>query len=140
MATKDNYDFIIRSRHNRYFSESFRKRRVREIERKLVTVGEVSREYNVSRTSIYRWIYKYSRHLNRQSKQIVELKSDTRKILELKKKIKELEQIVGQKQILIEFQEKMIEIAEKEYNVDIKKKFGSKPSSTSGQIDNTDTR
>ena len=34
----------------------------------------------------------------------------------------DLERIVGQKQIVIDFQEKMIELAEQEYNVDIKKK------------------
>lgn len=140
MATKDRYDFIIKSRHNRYFSESFRKKRVQEIENHLVTVAEVSREYKVSRTSIYKWIYKYSRHLKRQTKQVVELKSDTRKISEMKKKIKELERIIGQKQILIDFQKEMIDIAEEEYKVDIKKKFGSKPSSISGKNDNTDTK
>jgi transposase len=33
----------------------------------------------------------------------------------------ELERIVGQKQIIINFQNKMIELAEQEYQVDIKK-------------------
>ena len=140
MATRDKYDFIIRSRNNRYFSENFRKQRVKEIEQNLITVAEICREYTVSRTSVYRWIYKYSRHLNKTTKQVVELKSDTRKIGELKKRIKELEQIIGQKQIRIDFQEKMIEIAEQEYKVDIKKKYGSKPSPSSGQTDNTDTK
>ncbi|EKO78685.1 hypothetical protein LEP1GSC068_2737 [Leptospira sp. Fiocruz LV3954] len=41
----------------------------------------------------------------------------------MKSKIKELESVVGQKQMKIDFQEKMIELAEKEYCVDIKKKF-----------------
>ncbi|EMO85765.1 hypothetical protein LEP1GSC070_2388 [Leptospira santarosai str. AIM] len=36
----------------------------------------------------------------------------------LKAKIKELESVVGQKQMKIDFQEKMIEFAEKEYSVD----------------------
>mgnify|MGYP000994246948 CR=1 FL=1 len=38
----------------------------------------------------------------------------------------------GQKQIVIDFQEKMIELAEQEYNVDIKKKFDSEPSFSTG--------
>lgn len=54
-------------------------------------------------------------------KQVVEAKSDTIKIKQLKDQIKELERIIGQKQILIDFQEKMIELAENEYQLDIKK-------------------
>ena len=65
----------------------------------------------------------------KQVKQIVEAKSDTRKIRALEERIKELERIVGQKQLLLEFNEKMIEIAEATYGVDIKKKVGSKLSS-----------
>ena len=42
-------------------------------------------------------------------------------------KIAELEQLVGQKQVVIEFQNKMIELAELEYNIDIKKKLETRP-------------
>ncbi|MBK5261313.1 MAG: hypothetical protein JJE17_01920, partial [Peptostreptococcaceae bacterium] len=44
--------------------------------------------------------------------------SDTRQLLALKKKVAELEQIVGQKQILIDFKDKMIDLAEETYGVD----------------------
>jgi hypothetical protein len=66
-------------------------------------------------------------------RQVVEAKSDTKKIQALEERIKELERLVGQKQILLEFKDKMIEIAEQTYGVDIKKKVGSKlsPGSTS---------
>ena len=60
--------------------------------------------------------------------------SDSKKIEDLKARIKELEQMVGQKQIQLEFKDKMIELAEERYKVDIKKKFGSKRSSASGTI------
>lgn len=140
MARINNLDTIRKARHRRYFSESFRKERVKEYEQNLVSIAEISRQYQVSRSAVYKWIYKYSRYLNRGAKQVIELKSDTRKIDHLKKKIKELEQIVGQKQILIDFQEKMIEIAEQKYNIDIKKKYGSKRSASYGENDNTDTK
>jgi hypothetical protein len=65
-------------------------------------------------------------------KTIVEAESDTRKIIELQAKIAELERTVGQKQLLIDFQDKMIELAEQTYGVDIKKKLQSKPSSGTG--------
>jgi transposase-like protein len=140
MARIDQIKASRASRYNRYFSESFKKSKVREIEKNLVSIAQLSREYEVSRTAIYKWIYKYSRNLRRETKQVIELKSDTKKIEALTKKIKELERIVGQKQIQIDFNKKMIELAEEEYNVDIKKKYGSKPSSNFGQEENTDTK
>jgi tRNA threonylcarbamoyladenosine modification (KEOPS) complex Cgi121 subunit len=68
-------------------------------------------------------------------KQIIERKSDTRKIHELKERIKELERVIGQKQLKLEFQEKMIELAEETYQIDIKKKLISRLSSGTGQTD-----
>jgi hypothetical protein len=74
-------------------------------------------------------------------KQVVEAKSDTQRIRMLEERIKELERMVGQKQILIEFKDKMIEIAESTYGVDIKKKLGSRLSSGSTATDkHTDTK
>lgn len=108
-------------RQNRYFSEEFRKKKVEEIEQGLTTIAEISREYEVSRTSIYKWIYAYSMHRKRQVKQVVEAKSDTRKIKELKKRIKDLERLLGQKQFEVEFKETMIELAEERFGIDIKK-------------------
>jgi len=122
-------------RQVRYFSESFRKAKVREIERNLTTVIEVSREYEVSATAVYKWVYKYSMLRARQLRQIVEPMSDAHKIKELRKKIEELERLVGQKQIQLEFKEKMIELAEEMYRVDIKKKLGSQLSSGSGSTE-----
>lgn len=126
-------------RQNRYFSEDFKRSKVQELERNLVTVTELSREYQVARTSIYKWIYKYSADRKRQERQIIERMSDTRKIKDLKEKIKELEQIIGQKQIQLDFKEKMIEIAEEMYDVDIKKKLSSQLSSGSGKTGKSTT-
>lgn len=63
---------------------------------------------------------------------MLESLSDTRKIKALKEKVKELEQAVGQKQIQIDFFDKMIDLAEEEYGIDIKK-CTSKPSGGSGR-------
>ena len=65
---------------------------------------------------------------------IVETESDTLKIIELQKRVAELERIVGQKQIEIDFKDKMIDLAEEIYQVDIKKKFSTQPSNGSGDI------
>jgi transposase len=133
-------DFTKKSRRiTRYFSESFKKEKVREIERNLITVRQVSKEYEVSDTSVYKWLDKYSAFNKQQVRQIIEPMSDARKIKELRAKIQELERLVGQKQIQLEFKDKMIELAEQMYKIDIKKKLGSQPSSGSGSTEgNTD--
>lgn len=135
MANQKAFRIKPTKRQIRYFSESFKKQKVREIERNLTTVLMVSREYEVSDTAVYNWLYKYSVLRTKQVRQIIEPMSDSHKIQELRKKIQELEQLVGQKQIQLEFKEKMIDLAEQMYNVDIKKKLGSKLSSGSGSIE-----
>src|SRR5512133_400452 len=96
---------------NRYFSLDFKKKRVQELEHNVLTISDICKTYKVSRTSVYKWLYKYSNMAKKQVKQVVEAKSDTKKINLLEDRIKELERIIGQKQILIDFQNKMIEIA-----------------------------
>ena len=135
MANQKAFRIKPTKRQIRYFSESFKKQKVREIERNLTTVLMVSREYEVSDTAVYNWLYRYSVLRARQVRQIIEPMSDSHKIQELRKKIQELEQLVGQKQIQLEFKEKMIDLAEQMYNVDIKKKLGSRLSSGSGSIE-----
>jgi len=122
MANVKEYEKLTtRERQNRYFSEDFKKKKVSEIERNLSRVSEVSREYQVTRASVYKWIYRYSSMRKKGVKQVVEAKSDSHKIAALKAQVKELERIIGEKQVKLDFQEKMIEIAEGEYNIDIKK-------------------
>jgi len=137
MATLERLKRERLERPNRYFSEELKREKVKDLERNLVTISELCREYQVSRTSVYRWIYQYSVNRKKQERQIVERMSDTRKIRELQDRIKELERIIGQKQILIDFKDKMIEIAENMYQVDIKKKLGSSPSSGIGKTGNS---
>ena len=124
------------NRRNRYFSEGFKRQKTEEIEKNLVKVSEICKEYQVSKTAVYNWIYKYSSMRKKGIKQVVESESDTRKLMLLKEQLKEYERIIGQKQILIDFQNKMIELAEEEYKIDIKKKYSSMHSAGIG---NTET-
>jgi transposase-like protein len=122
---------------NRRFSEEFKKKKVKELENNLVSISEICKTYTVSRAAVYKWVYKYSIMAKKNLKQVVEAKSDTRKIKMLEERIKELERIVGQKQLAIEFKDKMIEIAEATYGVDIKKKGSTKLSSGTTTTDNS---
>lgn len=132
MATRNQFKQSTQERHRRSFSEEFKRKKVREIEQKITTVAEVSREYEVTRTNVSRWLTKYGSSYMKGVRTIVEADSDTRKLLELKTKVAELERIIGQKQVMLDFKDKMIELAEEAYGVDIKKKFGSEPSSGVG--------
>ncbi len=133
MANRTHENRQFDQRRNRYFSEGFKKKVVDQIEKNLASVSEISVEYGVSRGSVYKWVYTYSSLYKKGYKQIIEPMSDTKKIKQLKDKIKELERLVGQKQIQLEFSEKMIELAEKQYGIDIKKKGSSTPSAGTGK-------
>lgn len=132
MATLERLEQQRIEKQNRYFSEEFKRQKVKDLERNLVTMPEICREYRVSRTSVYKWIYKYSGNRKRQERQIVERMSDTRKLKELQDRIKELERIVGQKQMVIDYKDKMIEIAEEMFQIEIKKKLDLPPTDGSG--------
>lgn len=125
MEKNGYFDEERRSVQNRYFSAEFKKRRVEELEKNLVTVSDICKTHKVSRTSVYKWLYKYSNMAKKQVRQVVEAKSDTKRIQLLEEQIRELERTVGQKQIMIDFKDKMIDFAESTYQVDIKKKFNS---------------
>jgi transposase len=124
------------TKQNRYFSESFKRQKVEQLDKNIITLSELCRDHDVSRTSVYKWIYKYSAMRKKQVKLVIEPLSDSRTIANLKEQLKELERIVGQKQMMIDFQEKMIELAEERYKVDIKKKFGSSRFTGSGTTGN----
>ena len=134
MANRQQFKMSIAQRRVRHFSDTFKCDKVREIESGQLKISELVKEYEVSPTSVKRWINKYGTMKKKKpSKLIVESDSDTKKVLELQKRIAELERIVGQKQILIDFKEKMIEIAEEHYKIDIKKNFSTQPSSSIGK-------
>ena len=120
-------------RKNRKYSDEFKKEIVSLFEKGKFSVLQLEKLYGVSNPTIYKWIYKFST-FNEKGFRVVEMKeSSITKLSELEKKVKELEQIVGQKQIKIDYLEKMIDIAKDELNVDIKKNFNTSQSTGSAQ-------
>ncbi|MBL7726464.1 MAG: transposase [Dinghuibacter sp.] len=118
----------------RCYSESFKRSVVASFERGRYSVCQLSRLYGIANSAIYRWIYKYST-FNQSGARVVELKkSDMNKTKMLEQRVKELEQMVGQKQIKIEYLEKMIELAKSELHIDIKKNFNTPQLTGSGTI------
>ena len=128
-------------RSNRYFSEDLRRDVVKKIERNELSIAGASREYEVSSTSIYKWMYRYSLHLKKGIRTVMEKKSHSERIKILLEKIEALERAVGQKQMEIDILNKTLELGNEEVGFDIRKKFGGKSSSgikTSKR--NTDTK
>lgn len=127
----------VRIRRRRRYSVEFKRQIVSEYERGKMTVYELEKFYDISNVTIYSWVYKYSNY-NKKSIQVVEHKnSQVHRLKELEAKVQQLERIVGQKQMNIEYLEKMIELAKEHYDIDIKKNFntphssGSKPTEKS---------
>jgi len=112
----------IQSKYNRFFSESFKKEKVKQLVAKQISIKELSELYDVSRTSIYKWLYLYSPHHKRGTVQVVEMESEALKTKVLLAKVAELERILGRKQLEIDFNNKVLELASKEIGYDIKKK------------------
>ena len=116
----------------RRYSEAFKKSIVSSFEGGKYSVCQMERLYGVANGTIYHWIYKYST-FNQSGMRVVELKkSDMNKVKMLEQRVKELEQMVGQKQVKIEYLEKMIDLAKSELQVDIKKNFSTPQSTGSG--------
>ena len=128
-------------RKRRVFSESFKRKKVQEIESGQVKISEICRVYQINKQAVYKWLHKYGSMQQKKERLIVETESDTLKVIELQKQVAELERIIGQKQIEIDFKDKMIDLAEEMYHVDIKKKFCTRPSNGSETTEtNTRTR
>ena len=139
MAKRSQFKQSVKERQSRQFSEHFKRQKVKEIQAQRTSVNEVCKQYEVSSTSVYKWLKQYGTNYQSPIRTVVESESDTRELLALKKKNAELERLIGQKQIFIEFQTKMIELAEETYGVDIKKKFSSPPSGASGNTESDST-
>lgn len=123
------------NRERRYFSEDFRRARVKEYEEGQVTVSEICRAHGVSNTSVYKWIHKYSAHYQKSIVKIVEEKSESKKRLALEQKVSELEQFIGQQQVQISYYQKLLELAKEQYNVDFEKNSEGKSWSGFSAID-----
>ncbi len=124
----------IKSKYNRCFSESFKKEKVKQLVEKQISIRELSELYDVSRTAVYKWLYLYSPHHQSGSKQIVEMQSEAHKTKKLLIRVAELERIIGQKQLEIDFVNKLVELASDEVGYDIKKKHGQQVLNGSDKI------
>jgi len=96
---------------------------IKQIERGELRVCDVSKIYGVTPAAVYKWLHKYSELYRRKNRVIVESKSLSKKNKDQSERIKELERALGQKQMHIDYLEKLVSTASNRIGEDIEKKI-----------------
>lgn len=137
MANRNQFKMSIAQRRVRHFSDDFKRQKVHELETGQTNTSELVREYELARMTVSRWITKYGTMSKKKKpeRMIVESESDTKKLLTLQKQVADLERALGQKQLQLDFKDKMIDLAEEYYQIDIKKNFSTQQSSGIGKTE-----
>lgn len=127
-------------RERRIFTEELKKKVVKDLVSKRTTFKSVMVQHQVSANTVYRWLYKYSPYHEQKCTLVVQMKSEELQSHELRQRLGELERIVGQKQLEIDFLNKLLEVGSSELGFDLKKSFSSPPSNgTVSTSSGTDT-
>ena len=109
----------------RHFSEAFKREKVKLYEEGKLTVIQIQRLYDVSSAAIYKWVNKYS-SLPKGEKVVFQKESEATKTLSMMEKVKELERALGNIHLRLLYAEEVIMQADKELQVDLKKKYDDK--------------
>lgn len=112
------------SKTRRVFSIAFKKEKVSLIEQGKLRISEICAIYEVSDTSVRKWIKKYGK-LEKSERIVVEKISEQTKTLALLKKVAELERVIGVQQLQIIYKDSVIENASLLVGEDIEKKYDS---------------
>lgn len=122
MAKKTNKKFELSTSRLRTFSEAFKKEKVSDIKKGQTNIGDLCKLYNVSRASVYKWLHKYG-DIETGVKTVIQMESEETKTKALLQRVAELERVVGQKQLEIDYLTACILAAGEEFGCDIKKKY-----------------
>ena len=114
-----------RPKTTRHFSTDFKKEKVELLDKGKITVTELGKIYNVSPTAIYKWKKKFSR-IEQTERFVIEKISEEKKNIELLNQVKELEQIIGKKQIELDYYKTAIDVLSEQEGEDLLKKFKPK--------------
>lgn len=111
----------LKIRQRRIFSEEFKREKVQELNAGLYNVSSFCKLWDVTSPAVYRWIYLYSPEHKKGTTMVVQKDSETHRTNDLLNQVAELERCLGQKQMQIDYLEKLVELASKEYEIDLKK-------------------
>jgi transposase-like protein len=110
-------------RQRRIFSEEFKREKVQELNAGLYSISSFCKLWGVSAPSVYQWIYQYSPQHTKGTTMVVQKESEAQRTSQLLVQVAELERRLGQKQMQLDYLEKLVELASKEYSIDLKKNF-----------------
>ncbi len=113
-------------RQRRIFSEEFKREKVQELNAGLYNISSFCTLWDVTPPTVYRWIYLYSSQHKQGTTMVVQKESEAQRTSELLVQVAELERRLGQKQMQLDYLEKLVELASKEYDIDFKKNFNVK--------------
>lgn len=114
---------ILKIRQRRIFSEEFKREKVQELNAGLYSISSFCKLWDVTSAAVYRWIYLYSPEHKKGTTMVVQKESEAQRTSELLIQVAELERRLGQKQMQLDYLEKLVELASKEYDIDFKKNF-----------------
>ncbi|NJO91495.1 MAG: hypothetical protein HC831_22935 [Chloroflexia bacterium] len=116
------YSKIIDVRIKHRHSEETKKTAVRDVQAGILTLDEAAKKYDVYKQSIQSWMAKYSILIPAHKIESIQDSASEQKIA--KTSLKEIEEL----KLKVIALETMIDVAEKELNIDIRKKSGTKRS------------
>jgi len=109
-------------KRKRIFSDEFKKDQVLEIEQGHLSILQVSRLYEVSCQSVYQWVYRYG-SIKKGFRMVIEKESESVRSAALSVRVAELERLLGQKQVELEYLQRVIAEGDKLLGYDLKKKL-----------------
>ena len=113
---------MVKRRQNRVFSDELKRELVSRYERGELSVSDIQHTYEVSDTSVYKWIMKYGKAEMKGLRVVVEKESAEYRVKELMKQVQERDTAIGDLHMKLRYFEKLTEELQKELNSEVKKK------------------
>jgi len=111
---------------NRY-SMAFKMQVVKDVENGLLNAEEARKLYGIGgRQTVHEWVCQYG--MNQKIGKVVYIMTDKeeRELLALRRENRMLKKALDDSQVKVIALETLIEVAEEEFKIDVKKKFGAK--------------
>ena len=124
------------SRRNIKYTESFKLEVIRETIEGKLSKEEARRKYGIkSKSAILEWTRQYSgeKGYDKRGKKLKKTEISSEELSKQTKRIFELEELLRKEKLKVALSNTMIDIAEKEYGINIRKKSGAKQSKASRQ-------
>jgi len=124
---KEKGQAVVTLPAQRQYSEAFKRKVVREIERGMLTREGARRRYGIGGGStVHGWCRKYGRFEHLGARVIVNTAKERDESKELRERVRQLEKALADEKLKTMALETLIEVAERELKVPIRKKPGAK--------------